>query len=216
MKKFLITLLFVWPVSFNLLAGGLSLSLSESIRSPLDDTKPIDYQLTFSTSYADNIDIYYEQSRDEGITEREYWIAIQRPIYKSLWLSGKRQDSKDNDLWLADIKLCLDKSGWKTFIGYSNCWEYEKYKPKLILEESKQFSFDFFLTPFDLEIYTKLLADDKNLYHEEKISFRFLVNLPTSWKMSKYLNTYIKLFILSKDYGFYRWQEKLMLEVNFK
>jgi len=218
MRKFITTLLFVWLIgsSHLLTANGLSLSLSESIRSPQESDKPIDYEVTFQTRYADTLDIYYCQERTNGLNEREYWVSLQRPVYKSLWLAGKRQDSKDNDLWLADIKLSLDKQGWKTFLGFSNCWEYGIYKPKLILEESKQFSFDFFLTPFSLEIYTKLLADQKKLYHEERIDLRFMVNLPTSWKMSKYLNTYIKLFILSKDYGKYRWQQKLMLEVNFK
>jgi hypothetical protein len=177
---------------------------------------PIDYEVTFQTKYAENIDIYYCQERTNGINQKEYWLALQRSVWKSLWLAGKRQDSKDNDLWLADVKLSLDKLGWKTFIGYSNCWEYGIYKPKLILEERKTFSFDFFLTPFDLGIHTKLLADTKKIYHEEKIDLRFLINLPTSWKLSKYINTYIKLFVLSKDYGYYRWQQKLMLEVNFK
>jgi len=216
MKKYLITFLFLIAVAAHLLCNGLSLSLSESIRTPSVASNPIDYQITFQTRYSDTLDVYYCQERDNGLTDREYWIAAQRPVWKSLWIAGKRQDSKGNDLWLADVKFSLDKSGWKTFIGYSNCWQNEKYKPKLILEETKQFSFNFFLTPFDLEIRTKLLADDKKLFHEERIDFRFMVNLPTNWKMSKYLNTYIKLFILSKDYGYYRFQQKLMLEVNFK
>ena len=216
MKKYLITFLFLTGVVAHLLHSSLSLSLSESIRTPSEPSNPIDYQISFQTKYADNLDIYYTQERDNGYTEREYWVEVQRPVWKSLWLAAKRQSSKDNDLWLADIKFSLDKDGWKTFLGYSNCWENEKYRPRLILEESKLFSFDFFLTPFDLKLYTKLMADDKNLYHEEKIDLRFMVNIPTNWKMSKYLNSYIKLFILSKDYGYYRWQQWLMLEVNFK
>jgi hypothetical protein len=216
MRKFFLFTLLSLVTGVHLLASDLSLSLSESIRSPLDSSKPLDYQITFQTRYADNLDIYYLQERNEGLTEREYWVALQRNVWKSIWLAGKRQDSKDNDLWLADLKCNIEASGWKTFIGYSNCWEGGIYKPKLLLEEQKSFNFDFFLTPFELNTYLKLLADTKKLYHEEKIDLRFLINLPTSWKLSKYINTYIKLFVLSKDYGYYRWQQKLMLEVNFK
>ena len=214
--KRLFLLLVSLTACIYLRASGLSLSLSESIRSPLDETKPTDYQITFITKYADNIDIYYAQERNEGLTEREYSINLQRKTYKAIWLSGKRQKSKQSDIWLADIKVNIEKNGWKTFVGYSNCWDKNKYRPKLLMEEHKAFYFDFFLTPFELDSHVKLLGDTKRLYHEEKVELKFLINLPTSWKANKYINTYIKLLVLSKDYGFYRWQQKLMLEVNFK
>ena len=216
MNKFSLTFLFLIAVMANLHCNGLSLSLSESIRTPLDKTKPTDYQFTFATKYDDNVDIYYAQERNEGISELEYWVGLQGQTYKSIWLSGKRQESKQSDLWLADIKFNIEKSGWKTFIGYSNCWNYGIYEPKILLEESKRVSFNFFLTPFTLDTSVKLLADTEQLFHEEKIEFKFLINLPTSWKANKYINTYIKLFVLSKDYGYFNWQQKLMLEVNFK
>jgi len=196
--------------------ADLSLSLSESIRNPLNDSLAIDYQITTALNYNDNIDFYYLQERTNGITEREYWLQVQRQVYRLLWLSGKRMKGKDSDLWLADLKFVYEDNSWKTALGCSNCWEYGKYKPKLLVEETKTFNIDFFLTPFELSVFTKLLADTEKLYHEERIELKFLVNIPTSLKLNKYLNAYIKLYILSKDYGFYRWQEKLMLEVNFK
>lgn len=215
-RFFLSLLLLALTASVNLLAGGLSFSLSESIRNPQDQTQPIDYQVTVSSTYNDNIDLFYQQERTNGFTDREYWIHAQRAIYRSIWLSGKRQKGIDNDLWMLDLKAVYLKNDWKTAVGFSNCLEYGKYKPKILIEQSKTFNINFFLTPFDFIIFTKAMCDTEKVYHEERIEFRFLLNIPTNLKFSKYLNTYLKLYILSKDYGFYRWQQKLMIEVNFK
>ena len=215
MNKHSLIFIFILTSITHLIFANFSLSLSESIRSPYESTKPIDYEVTFQLKYTDNLDVYYCQERDNGVANKEYWLMAQRPVYKSIWVAGKRQESKHSDLWLADIKVSLERSGWKIFLGISNIWEYGIYKPKLIIEEYGAINFNFFLTPLILEMHTKVLADTKKIFHEENINFKLLIAIPTNWKLNKYLNAYVKLCIMSKDYGFFRWQQKLMIEINY-
>jgi hypothetical protein len=208
-------LLFLTTGCGYLRPSGLSFSLYHNLKTPIIDT-PIDYSVITTVTYNDNIDLYYAQQRANGYNDREYWVQLQRPVWRDIWLSGKRMEGIESDLWMVDVKYVNNKNNWTTAYGYSNCWEDGKYIPKLLFEERKTFKVAFFLCPFDFSISTKLLTDTDKLLHEEKIEMKFLVNMPRSFKLNQYINTYIKLYILSKDYGYYRYRHNLMLEVNYK
>jgi len=216
MKKLIILSLVLLVGQVVLMAGDLSFSFHESIRNPLIDSKPVDYEVSTQIKFKDMLDVYYLQERTSGLNEIEYWASFQYPLYRNVFLGVKRHVGKEIDLSLLDLKYRFESNGWKTYVGLSNIWEFGKYKPKALLEESRQFSFDFFLVPFDLNLYTKLLTDVKKLYHEERLELRFKMLLPTSWAMTNYIDAYVKLFVLAKDYGYYRWQQKLMIEFEIK
>jgi len=214
MKKLILVFLLVTSTCY-LMAGGMSFAFSESIRNPQLESDPVDYQITTQFKFNDALDVYYLQERTNGLNEREYWIYGQVPVYRDFYVAGKRHYAKQVDLYLLDLKYRIEKDGWGTYLGMTNCWD-TKYHPKLLFEERKSFNLDFFICPFELNLYTKLLSDIKEFYHEEQVELKFKLIVPTALKMNKYFNAYVKLFILSKDYGMYRWQQKLMIEFELK
>ena len=191
----------------------MSIYLYQGIGNPFDDSAPIDYELLLRTTYNENIDMYYIQKRNNGISQREYSLDLQHRVYKQFYVAGKRYSSPKSDLWAVDLKWLYDESGWKTYLGISSCWD-PKYSAKILLEERKTIRLDFFLIPTEILLSVRTLSDFKRFYHEEKVNAKFMISLPTSWKLNKYINLSLNLFISSKDYGYYRWEEKLMIGID--
>jgi hypothetical protein len=198
----------------DVIRHAINLYLHQSIRTPLDSNMPIDYSLTTLASYNDNISIYYQQDRYNGITRAEHNLDIQQRIYDKIYLAGKSYKSPKSELWSINAKWVFGSGkGWKTGVGIANVWE-PMYSTKLLLEESKTTNIDFFITPLSITLAIRAMADMRQIYHEERISAKVDISLPTTWKLNKYIKLNLAMFIISKDFGYYRWQQMLMLGID--
>jgi len=202
------------PDSLKTLESRLSFYISESIRTPLDEENPFDYEIFLSMTYNDNVDVYFIQERDNGVFQREYSLDLQNRIYKDIYIAGKMFRSPRSDLWSVDLKWLYNENNWKTYIGVSNCWD-PKHGVMLLLEETKSYYIDFFLVPTEILFNIKTLSDFNNIYHSEKFVARFYIAMPTAWGMNEYMRASVNLIILSKDYGYYRWQQKIMIGFDY-
>jgi len=210
-KKILVVILFLF-VSYNLYS--MTFGTSILLRSPKDESKPIDYRAETYTKIDSILSISVEQERQDGDTYKNVEIFAWQ-YWKSFQLSGKYISIEEDSLKNISIDVRYKYKSYSA--GIAQTWDLHPI-PMLVFGKTIRFSTD---VNSDSGILNVLLnsvqkveltsitnfytADFQNFLNETEIKFKLKVGV----------RIYIVYTYKSRYYDDYIFSTKLGLEFEF-